>query len=76
MSRACSRLPDGLLEDPELAELRERLPEDAEEVVLGRRIGASGRTSAFIEGRSATAADLQALGSRLLAFYGQHEHRS
>ena len=68
-------VPDGLLDDPELAELRERLPEDAEEVVLGRRIGASGRTSAFIQGRSAAAADLQALGSRLLAFYGQHEHR-
>ena len=43
--------------------------------MLGRRIGASGRTSAFIAGRSASAADLQMLGSRLLAFYGQHEHR-
>ncbi len=68
-------VPEGLLDDPELAELRERLPEGADEVVLGRRIGASGRTSAFIQGRSASAADLQALGSRLLAFYGQHEHR-
>jgi DNA repair protein RecN (Recombination protein N) len=65
----------GLLDAPELADLRERLPENAEEIVLGRRIGASGRTSAFIQGRSATAADLQALGSRLVAFYGQHEHR-
>ncbi len=35
----------------------------------------SGRTSAFVAGRSASAADLRALGSRLLAFYGQHEHR-
>ena len=43
--------------------------------MLGRRIGSSGRTSAFIGGRSASAADLRALGSRLLAFYGQHEHR-
>jgi DNA repair protein RecN (Recombination protein N) len=68
-------IPDGLLEDPELAELAERLPEDAEEIVLGRRVGASGRTSAFVAGRSASAADLRALGSRLLAFYGQHEHR-
>jgi DNA repair protein RecN (Recombination protein N) len=68
-------VPDGLFADPELGELRERLPEDAAEIVLGRRIGASGRTSAFIQGRSANAADLQALGSRLLAFYGQHEHR-
>jgi len=68
-------LPGGLLDDPELAELRERLPEDAEEVTLGRRIGSSGRTSAFVAGRSAPAADLRALGSRLVAFYGQHEHR-
>jgi DNA repair protein RecN (Recombination protein N) len=68
-------LPDGLLDDPELADLAERLPEDAGEVVLGRRVGVSGRTSAFVGGRSASAADLRALGSRLLAFYGQHEHR-
>jgi len=68
-------LPDGLLADPDLAEIAERLPEGAEEVVLGRRIGTSGRTSAFVAGRAASAADLQALGGRLLAFYGQHEHR-
>ncbi|HSI79122.1 MAG TPA: DNA repair protein RecN [Solirubrobacterales bacterium] len=68
-------LPEGLLDDPDLAELRERLPEGAEEVTLGRRIGASGRTSAFVAGRSASAADLRNLGSRLVAFYGQHEHR-
>src|ERR687888_2338928 len=66
---------DGLLADPELAELRERLPADTGEVVLGRRIAASGRTSAFVQRRSASADDLRALGSRLLAFYGQHEHR-
>jgi DNA repair protein RecN (Recombination protein N) len=68
-------LPDGLLSEPELAELAARLPDTADEVVLGRRVGASGRTSAFVAGRSATAADLHTLGSKLLAFYGQHEHR-
>jgi DNA repair protein RecN (Recombination protein N) len=68
-------LPEGLLGDPELAELAARLPDGAEEIVLGRRIGSSGRTSAFIGGRAASAAELRALGSRLLAFYGQHEHR-
>ena len=67
--------PEELLADPELAELRERLPADTGEIVLGRRIAASGRTSAFVQGRSASAGDLRALGSRLLAFYGQHEHR-
>src|SRR5919198_4168487 len=68
-------LPEHLLDDPELAELRERIPQSAGEIVLARRISASGRTSAFVQGRSASAADLRALGSRLLAFYGQHEHR-
>ncbi len=68
-------LPPGLLDDPQLSELAERFPEGAEEIVLGRRVGASGRTSAFVAGRSASAADLQQLGRRLLAFFGQHEHR-
>jgi DNA repair protein RecN (Recombination protein N) len=68
-------LPAGLLGDPELAAIAERLPDGAGDVVLGRRVGASGRTSAFIGGRAAAAAELQALGGRLLAFYGQHEHR-
>ena len=68
-------LPRGLLEEPELAELAERLPAGAEEVALGRRVAASGRTSAFVAGRAATAADLKLLGGRLLAFFGQHEHR-
>ncbi|MEZ5078196.1 MAG: DNA repair protein RecN [Solirubrobacterales bacterium] len=68
-------LPPGLLAEPELAELAERFPEGAEEIVLGRRVSAAGRTSAFVGGRAATAADLKLLGSRLLAFFGQHEHR-
>ncbi len=68
-------LPDGLLDDPELAEIAARLPGGETELVLGRRVGASGRTSAFIAGRAATAAELRTIGSRLLAFYGQHEHR-
>jgi DNA repair protein RecN (Recombination protein N) len=68
-------IPDGLFDDPELAEIAERLPDGAGEIVLARRVGASGRTSAFVAGRAASAADLRALGARLLAFYGQHEHR-
>jgi DNA repair protein RecN (Recombination protein N) len=68
-------LPAGVLDEAELAELAERLPEGAEEVVLGRRVSASGRTTAFVGGRAASAADLKLLGGRLLAFYGQHEHR-
>ena len=59
---------------PELAEL-ELLPAGAEEVVLARRVWPDGRTRAYVCGRSATVADLRELGSALLAFYGQHEHR-
>src|SRR5687767_2389837 len=68
-------LPPGLLDEPELAEIAARLPDDPGEVVLGRRVSASGRTSAFLQGRAASAPELRILGSRLLAFYGQHEHR-
>src|SRR3712207_2634757 len=59
-------LPAGLLDRPELADLRERIGEDLDEIVLARRVSAEGRTRAFVEGRSATAADLQALGGRLV----------
>jgi DNA repair protein RecN (Recombination protein N) len=68
-------LPKGLLEELEMRELSERLPAGAKEVVLGRRVSSGGRTSAFVAGRAATAADLKLLGGRLLAFFGQHEHR-
>ena len=72
-------LPAGLLDEPELGELREHVAElDGDvppELVLARRVNAEGRTRAFVQGRSATAADLQALGGRLVAFFGQHEHR-
>jgi DNA repair protein RecN (Recombination protein N) len=53
----------------------ELLPTGAEEIVLARRVWPDGRTRAYVCGRSATLADLQLLGGRLLSFYGQHEHR-
>lgn len=69
-------LPDGLLDDPAFAGLRERLADPAAgEISVGRRVSPEGRTRAYIEGRSATAADLKLLGGALVAFYGQHEHR-
>ena len=69
-------VPDGFFAEPALAELRERLPDDAEEeLVLGRRVSAEGRSRAFVQGRAASVADLRDLGGRLIAFYGQHEHR-
>jgi DNA repair protein RecN (Recombination protein N) len=56
-------------------ELGDRLPEDADELVLARRVSSEGRTRAYVGGRSATAGDLAELGGALLSFYGQHEHR-
>ena len=63
-------LPDALR-----GELGERLPEGAEEVVLARRVSASGRTRALLCGRTVPADDLREVAATLVAFYGQHEHR-
>ncbi|MEX2023557.1 MAG: DNA repair protein RecN [Thermoleophilaceae bacterium] len=69
-------LPAGLLDDDGLADLRERVGDAGDcEIVLARRVSAEGRTRAYVQGRSATAADLRELGGRLMAFFGQHEHR-
>ena len=64
-------------------ELRSRLPADLAErvdagegeIVLARRLGADGRTRAYVNGRAANVADLRDAGGLLLSFYGQHEHR-
>ena len=68
---------EGVFDLPESlpAELCERLPADATEVVLARRVGSDGRTRAYLNGRTATVGELRDLGSALVSFYGQHEHR-
>jgi DNA repair protein RecN (Recombination protein N) len=66
---------DALAADPDLAELAERLPLDGDELVLARRVTAAGRTRAYLQGRTVTAGELALVGARLLAFFGQHEHR-
>jgi DNA repair protein RecN (Recombination protein N) len=53
----------------------EHLPADATELVLARRVGADGRTRAYLGGRSIAVGDLRDLAGGLLSFYGQHEHR-
>lgn len=63
-------LPEALRE-----QLGDRLPEGAGEIVLARRVGSDGRTRAYLNGRSATVAELRDLGGLLVSFYGQHEHR-
>ncbi|HLH14578.1 MAG TPA: AAA family ATPase, partial [Solirubrobacteraceae bacterium] len=55
--------------------LGERLPADAQELTLARRVGADGRTRAYLCGRAASVGELREVGGALLAFYGQHEHR-
>jgi DNA repair protein RecN (Recombination protein N) len=61
---------EGVFELPEAlrGELGERLPADAEEVVLARRVSAEGRTRAYVNGRSASASDLRELAEPLIAF--------
>jgi DNA repair protein RecN (Recombination protein N) len=63
------------LSDQLRAQVGDRLPVDAEDLVLARRVSAEGRTRAYLGGRSATVTDLRDIGSELIAFYGQHEHR-
>jgi DNA repair protein RecN (Recombination protein N) len=43
--------PPGLLDTPELDDLRERIGDDLDELVLARRVGAEGRSRAFVQGR-------------------------
>lgn len=63
------------------AEIAQLLPDivraeaDPRELILARRVCADGRTRAYLNGRAATVGDLRELGSRLISFYGQHEHR-
>jgi DNA repair protein RecN (Recombination protein N) len=68
---------EGVFERPPglAPELAERLSDDAEEIVLARRVWPDGRTRAYVCGRAATVGDLRELGGELVAFYGQHEHR-
>jgi DNA repair protein RecN (Recombination protein N) len=69
-SRGFFDLPEALR-----AALAERLPEDAEELVLARRVSAEGRTRAYLGGRSVPVGELREVAANLIAFYGQHEHR-
>ena len=65
---------EGVFELPE-GFMAEQLAEGASEVALARRVGADGRTRAYLNGRSIPLAELRELAGELLSFYGQHEHR-
>jgi DNA repair protein RecN (Recombination protein N) len=69
-------VPEGLR--PTIVEcLPESVRDDGppRELVLGRRVGADGRTRAYLNGRAVGVATLRDLGGQLVSFYGQHEHR-
>jgi DNA repair protein RecN (Recombination protein N) len=68
-------LPEGLLEEEELATLAELRPEDEAGLVLARRVFADGRTRAYAWGRAAAREDIAAAGERLIAMSGQFEQR-
>src|SRR5579859_2814531 len=68
-------LPAQWSSDGARASAENLIPADGEDLVLARRVWPDGRTRAYVCGRAATVADLRELGSRLLSFYGQHEHR-
>lgn len=68
-------LPEGLLDDDELASLAELRPEDEPGLVAGRRVFADGRSRAYAWGRATAREDLAALVERLVAMSGQFEQR-
>ena len=65
---------EGVFELPEGFE-HEQLAADAGELVLARRIGADGRTRAYLGGRTIAVGELRELAGELISFYGQHEHQ-
>ena len=51
-------------------------PESGDEVVLARVVPVDGRSRAYVDGHMATAAELAALGARLVDLHGQHAHQT
>jgi DNA repair protein RecN (Recombination protein N) len=68
-------VPDGLLDEPELATLAALRPEDEASLVAARRVFADGRTRAYAWGRSLPREELAVAVERLLSMSGQFEQR-
>ncbi|MBM3675402.1 MAG: DNA repair protein RecN [Actinobacteria bacterium] len=51
-------------------------PDTGEETVLARIVPANGRSRAYVDGRLATAAELQELAVHVLDLHGQHAHQA
>lgn len=63
------------LPDEVIKKLSEMGFDESEELLLSREIFADGKSSARINGRTATAAMLKEIGSMLVDVHGQHENR-
>jgi DNA repair protein RecN (Recombination protein N) len=68
-------LPEGALDEDELAALAELRPADEPGLVLARRIFPDGRTRAYAWGRAVAREDLAAAAESLIAMSGQFEQR-
>lgn len=68
-------LPDGLLDEPEHAELAELRPAGEEGLVAARRVFRDGRTRAYAWGRAVPRESLAAVVERVVAMSGQFEQR-
>jgi len=69
---------EGVIELPKQipTELQDLLPVNhGPEVAVARKVLSSGRSRAYIDGRSVNVSDIRQLTSSVLSFYGQHEHR-
>ncbi len=67
--------PPDLLEDDQLASLRELRPDDEAGIVLARRVFADGRSRAYAWGRASAREDVARAAERLVAMSGQFEQR-
>jgi DNA repair protein RecN (Recombination protein N) len=68
-------LPEGILDDPEVAAVAELRPRGEDGLVAARRVFADGRTRAYAWGRAVPREELATLVERLLAMSGQFEQR-
>jgi DNA repair protein RecN (Recombination protein N) len=68
-------VPDGFLDEDELAPLAELRPEGETGLVIARRVFGDGRTRAYAWGRAVAREDVAAAAERLIAMSGQFEQR-
>ena len=68
-------LPEGILDDEDLATVAELRPHGEEGLVAARRVFADGRTRAYAWGRAVAREDVARLVERLIAMSGQFEQR-